>query len=152
MKLAEALQERADLSARISILENRLRNNALVQEGEKPAEEPYELLDELERCSAEMERLIASINLTNSKTVSEDETITELIARKDVLSRKLSIYRDFVQTAGQTAQRATRSEIKILSTVNVRELQQKTDILAKELRLLDNRIQQINWTTELIEK
>lgn len=152
MKLAEALQERADLSTRISILENRLRSNALVQEGEKPAEEPYELLEELDRCSADMERLISSINLTNSTAMSEGETITELIARKDVLSRKLSIYRDFVQTAGQTVQRATRSEIKIVSTVNVRELQQKADAMAKELRLLDNRIQQLNWTTELIEK
>lgn len=152
MKLAEALQERADLSARISILENRLMNNALVQEGEKPAEAPEELIAELDRCSDEMERLITAINLTNSSTVSDGMTVTELIAKKDVLNRKLSIYRHFLMTASQTAQRATRSEIKILSTVNVREYQQKADGLAKRLRILDNRIQQINWTTELIEK
>ena len=152
MKLAEALQERADLSARISILENRLMNNALVQEGEKPAEAPEELLAELDRCSEEMERLITAINLTNSSTISDGITVTELIAKKDVLNRKLSIYRHFLMTASQTAQRATRSEIKILSTVNVREYQQKADGLAKRLRILENRIQQINWTTELIEK
>lgn len=152
MKLAEALQERADLSARISILENRLMNNALVQEGEKPAEAPEELLAELDRCSEEMERLITAINLTNSSTVSDGMTVTGLIAKKDVLNRKLSIYRHFLMTASQTAQRATRSEIKILSTVNVREYQQKADGLAKRLRILENRIQQINWTTELIEK
>lgn len=152
MKLAEALQERADLSARISILENRLMNNALVQEGEKPAEAPEELIAELDRCSDEMERLITAINLTNSSTVSDGMTVTELIAKKDVLNRKLSIYRHFLMTASQTAQRATRSEIKILSTVNVREYQQKADGLAKRLRILENRIQQINWTTELIVK
>lgn len=152
MKLAEALQERADLSARISILENRLMNNALVQEGEKPAEAPEELIAELDRCSEEMERLITAINLTNSSTVSDGMTVTELIAKKDVLNRKLSIYRHFLMTASQTAQRATRSEIKILSTVNVREYQQKADGLAKRLRILENRIQQINWITELIEK
>lgn len=152
MKLAEALQERADLSARISILENRLMNNALVQEGEKPAEAPEELIAELDRCSEEMERLITAINLTNSSTVSDGMTVTGLIAKKDILNRKLSIYRHFLMTASQTAQRATRSEIKILSTVNVREYQQKADGLAKRLRILENRIQQINWTTELIEK
>ena len=152
MKLAEALQERADLSARIFILENRLMNNALVQEGEKPAEAPEELIAELDRCSEEMERLITAINLTNSSTISDGMTVTELIAKKDVLNRKLSIYRHFLMTASQTAQRATRSEIKILSTVNVREYQQKADGLAKRLRILENRIQQINWTTELIEK
>ena len=99
-----------------------------------------------------MERLITAINLTNSSTVSDGMTVTELIAKKDVLNRKLSIYRHFLMTASQTAQRATRSEIKILSTVNVREYQQKADGLAKRLRILENRIQQINWTTELIEK
>ena len=37
MKLAEALQERADLNRRIEQLRNRLENSALVQEGERPA-------------------------------------------------------------------------------------------------------------------
>ena len=36
MKLAEALQERADLNYKISDLELRLTQNSLVQEGEAP--------------------------------------------------------------------------------------------------------------------
>ena len=36
MKLAEALQERADLNRRIEQLRDRLENNALVQEGRPP--------------------------------------------------------------------------------------------------------------------
>ena len=52
MKLAEALQERADLNRRIEQLRARLENNALVQEGESPAEDPSELLAELDRCLA----------------------------------------------------------------------------------------------------
>ena len=47
MKLAEALQERADLNRRIEQLRNRLENSALVQEGERPAEAPEVLLEEL---------------------------------------------------------------------------------------------------------
>ena len=50
MKLAEALQERADLNRRIQQLQQRLTNNALVQEGETPAEDPAELLAELDGC------------------------------------------------------------------------------------------------------
>ena len=38
MKLAEALQERADLNSKINELRCRLGNNATVQEGEAPAE------------------------------------------------------------------------------------------------------------------
>ena len=43
------------------------------------------------------------------------------------------------------------SEIKILPTLSVRELQKKTDDMAKQLRLLDNLLQQTNWMTDLIE-
>ena len=38
MKLAEALQERADLNRRIQQLQQRLNSNAIVQEGGRPAE------------------------------------------------------------------------------------------------------------------
>lgn len=40
MKLAEALQERADLNRRIQQLQGRLNSNAVVQEGERPPESP----------------------------------------------------------------------------------------------------------------
>ena len=46
MKLAEALQERADIVNNIERLQSRIRNNALVQEGEEPAENPKELIKE----------------------------------------------------------------------------------------------------------
>ena len=48
MKLAEALQERADINRSIEQLNSRLNNNILVQEGEKPAEDPMKLKNELE--------------------------------------------------------------------------------------------------------
>ena len=139
MKLAEALQERADLNRRIEQLRNRLENSALVQEGERPAEAPEVLLEEL----------MVRINLTNSRTMVDGLTLTELIAKKDCLSLKISVYRDLLQQAGQTTRRATRSEIKILSTVDVAQLQKDTDRMAQRLRLLDNKLQQTNWSTEL---
>ena len=40
MKLAEALQERADLNRKIEQLSDRLEANVLVQEGEVPLEDP----------------------------------------------------------------------------------------------------------------
>ena len=39
MKLANALSQRSELQTRIRQLERRLNNNALVQEGEQPAED-----------------------------------------------------------------------------------------------------------------
>lgn len=151
MKLAEALQERADLNRQIQQLHSRLMNNAVVQEGEEPAEDPEQLTAELERCVKRLERLTAAINLTNCAVRSEGESLTELIARKDCLKLKISIYRKFLFEASQLARRASRTEIKIFSTVDVRALQKQVDGLAKELRLLDNRIQQIDWTQDLME-
>lgn len=150
MKLAEALQELADLDRRVQQLQQRLENNAMVQEGESPAEDPAELLAELDGCIGALEQIVARINLTNCRTVVEGKSLTELLARRDALKLKLSAYRSLAQSASHLGHRGMRSEIKWLSTVNVRELQKRVDQLAKELRALDNAIQAANWATELI--
>ena len=48
MKLAEALNLRADLQKRIAALKDRLIRNAKVQEGDTPSEDPVMLLKELD--------------------------------------------------------------------------------------------------------
>ena len=80
MKLAEALQERADLNRDIEQLRNRLENNVLVQEGEKTAEEPEKLKQELDVAIGRLAYLISRINLTNSRVELDGRTLTELIA------------------------------------------------------------------------
>ena len=149
MKLAEALQERADLNAKIDELRRRLGNNATVQEGEAPAEDPAELVAQLDGCIARLEELIAKINATNCATVTDMGTLTELIARRDCLNIRISAYRDLITDASCLSQRASRTEIKIMSAVDVKALQKQADEMAKELRLVDNKIQETNWFTEL---
>ena len=149
MKLAEALQERADLNRRISQLCSRLENNATVQEGETPAEDPAELLAELDACIARLQELMTAINLTNSRTLVEGRSLTELIAERDCLNLKLQSYRRVVDSASCLSQRAARTEIRILSTVDVRAIQKQVDDLSASLRRLDNTIQENNWRTEL---
>lgn len=151
MKLAEALQERADLNRRIEQLRYRLSNNVLVQEGEKPLEDPAALLEELESSFTRLEWLIARINLTNCAVKVEGRSLTELIARRDVLSLRAEAYRRLVEEASQNTHRATRTEIKIFSAVNVPALQRQADDASRELRLLDNTLQATNWTADLME-
>lgn len=152
MKLAEALQERADLNRKIDELRRRLGNCVLVQEGEAPPEDPAALLAELDGAAARLETLMAQINLTNSKTRVEGVTLTELIARKDALLLRLSAYRDLVYTAGQGANRARGTEIRVRSVLKAAELQRTVDEMAREARQLDNLLQATNWKTKLIEK
>ena len=148
MKLAEALQERADINSRLAELYPRLSNNAIVQEGEKPAEDPQSLIDEIESCTARLAELIARINLTNCSIRVDGKTLTEMIAEKDALNAKINLYRNLIDAASNVAHRATRTEIK--STVDVGKLQKQADAYAKELRILDNRLQEANWLNELL--
>ena len=150
MKLAEALSERADIQKRIQQLRSRLRRNALVQEGEKPAEDPHALLEEYGRLCERYEELIRRINLTNAATVLDGQTLTALLARRDTLSLELSIMRDFLQQASQRIDRYSKTEIKILPTVDVTAMQKTVDAKSKELRQLDAAIQKLNWNTMLI--
>ena len=105
MKLAEALQERADINIKLKQLERRMQNNALVQEGEAPSEDPEALRRELDGCIERLMWLAGRINLTNCRTVVDGRTLTELIAEKDALTLKLSAYRNLVNTAGERVYR-----------------------------------------------
>lgn len=150
MKLAEALQLRADLQKRMEQLASRLYDNATVQEGEAPAEDPAALLAEYEDCAGQLEDLIARINRTNCETKTEQGTLTELLARRDCLKLRTETYRNFLTSASSLTRRATRSEIKIMSAVSVPEYRKRADELAQELRETDTAIQAANWTTELL--
>ena len=150
MKIAEALIERADIQMRIEQLRDRLSSNALVQEGEEPAEDPTSLLTELDRLEKRLCELVARINLTNANTVSGGMTVTEMLALRDCLAQKNDIMRDFLRAASQKWMRGRGSEIVVKSTVSVSELQKQVDDISKQLRELDTRIQGINWNTDLI--
>ena len=152
MKLAEALQERADLNRKTEELRRRLGNSILTQEDEAPAEDPTALLAELDAALGRLETLMAQINLTNCRTKAGGKTLTELIARKDALQLKLSAYRDLVYTAGQSTHRARGTEIRVKAVLKASELQKQVDAMAKELRQIDNLLQETNWKTKLIEK
>ena len=150
MKLATALSERADLQRRISELSVRLNNNAKVQEGEEPSEDPKDLLKELDDCFVRLEELIARINRTNNETRNGGVSITDLIARRDCLKERIRIMRDFLNTSSEKVSRYSKAEIKVRSTISVAELQKQVDAYSRQLRETDERIQELNWTTELI--
>ena len=126
-----------------------MSNNALVQEGEQPNEKPSELFKQYNDGLKQLEELIIRINLTNSRAKVEGVTLTELIARRDTLKQKIDAYRSVLSTASSNTSRATRTEIKVLSTINVESFQKDVDRMSKELRELDNKIQEANWTIEL---
>ena len=130
MKIAEALILRADIQKRIAQLKTRLNNNAKVQEHEEPAENPQLLLTELDSLISQLNVLIIKINKTNTLSKIDGISLVELIAKKDTLSQKAGILREFIEIASQ--------KINLYSTTEIRET--------------DTKLQQANWTIDLIEE
>ena len=149
MKLAEALNQRADLQKRIAQLRERISNNVKVQEGDEPAEDPEDLFRELAACLNDLENIVVRINRTNQETVWEGKTLTEMIAGKDVLSLHLSVLRSALDAANVRSDRYSRNEIKFVRTIDVNALQKQVDDRSRDLRELDSKLQQANWMTDL---
>jgi hypothetical protein len=152
MKLGEALARRAELQNRLGQVRDRLRISALVQEGDKPPEDPAPLLAELDDIAAELEQLIAAINHTNATTtLPSGSTLTQALARRDVLGLSHSALKAVADATAQQQARYSRSEIRLVRTFDVAAVRKRVDSLAREQRELDAEIQAANWTVELAE-
>jgi hypothetical protein len=152
MKLAEALAERKAAQEKIGELNERLQRVLLVQEGEQPFEQPAALLGELEQVAQRLEALIVAINRTNLQArVAGEQTLTEAIARRDVLRMRKGVIDGAIRSAGNPQYRTRGSEIKFVVTVDVAQLHKERDALAKAYRELDTAIQAANWSVDLIE-
>ena len=152
MKLGEALTQRSQLLVRMKHARDRLKDSALVQEGEQPPEDPRQLLSEFEAMANELQSLIARINQTNLTTrLATGETLTEALARRDVLGLRIRAVRQVADVAAARQERYSQSEIRFVATVNVADLRKAGDDLARELRELDASMQETNWTTDLID-
>lgn len=152
MKLAEALIQRANNQKRLEQLKQRILRNALVQEGDSPAEEPMPLVRESEQISAELVALVQRINRTNSSTDMEGEvTVADAIARRDGLRTRATLYRELAAAATVTTNRYSTAEIKFRPAVSVEDMQRQADEYAREYRDLDLRLQELNWAIELLE-
>lgn len=150
MKLAEALIERADLQKRAAQLEERIVRNMLVQEREKPSEDPQQLLREFMEVTDALEVLIPRIHRANlSATLPDGMSLTAALTRRDILDLRLQVLRRAAATASERQTRYSNSEVRILSVIPARDLQKQVDALAKTRRELETGIQQLNWLTEL---
>ncbi|MFI9025354.1 DIP1984 family protein [Streptomyces sp. NPDC053560] len=154
MKLAEALAERAEATRRVEQLRARVVSSARYQEGETPAEDAALLLAEASEVMDSLETLIRRINRTNAAVdMGEDGTLTDALARRDVLRLRHSVITAAADAAAGTGERGygrqLRSELKMLSALPVAELRGQADELARAIREIDVRIQRKNWEADL---
>lgn len=151
MKLAEALIIRADYQKRLEQLKNRVKICVKVQEGDNPPEDPVTLLTEHNMVAKNLVDVIKRINKTNSSTLmNESMTIADTLAERDRILIERDILETLIQAATIKQDRYSKSEIKYLITVDIGEIQKQMDLLSKEYRELDTKIQETNWKIELL--
>ena len=152
LKLAEALSIRADLQRKVSQLKERILRNAKIQVDEKPAEDPNELLLDLNQASKELVALVKKINKTNNVLkFDQNNTMADILAEREQLASLRDLYRELAKQATVSQDRYKKLEIKFMPAVDVKTVQKQADDYAKQFRELDVRIQALNWTIDLIE-
>jgi len=150
VKLAEALLLRADMQKKLASLRERVARNAVVQDGEKPHEDPNTLIKEAIGLLRDMEKLVAKINKANlSHKLPDGRTLTEAIAMRDMLVQQHSLLQAAIAGSTKEPDRYSAREIKWVATVEVAKLQKQSEDLAKKIREVNGAIQQTNWKVEL---
>ena len=147
MKLAEALLLRADLMKKIEHLQYRITPLLIVSDDRLPQEDPAELMAQLRKTISDLESIIIRINKTNNETLVEGEgVLMEALAKRD----SLKMLAEKLRNIRQSAQVNNISDKNLKTTIDIKKLQAEMDQTGRAFREIDNKIQEINWLTELI--
>lgn len=99
-----------------------------------------------------LETLIRRINRTDATVeMGPDGTLTDALARRDVLRLRHSVVTAAAGSGERGYGRQLRSELMMLSALPVAELRGQADVLAREIREVDVRIQRTNWEVDLLD-
>jgi len=152
MRIAEALVMRADCQRKVAQIKQRLGRVIKVQEGEKPSESPTELLDELKRTLSDLSVWVKKINKTNALSAFDTSmSLAEALAERDSIMQYRNILNELLSEASIKQERYSRQEVKFYTTVEIPHLQKEVDELSRKYRELDFKIQEKNWSTDLLE-
>jgi hypothetical protein len=148
--LAEALLLRADLQKKLESLRARITSNAIVQDGDKPHEDPNKLLSEYNGVVDDLVNLVQAINRANlAAKVRDGRSLTTVLAERDGLKLR---HAAITAAIGGTQRQPTMygvKEIRWIATVKVASLQKQADDLARRIREINAMIQECNWKTTL---
>lgn len=152
MKLAEALILRADMQRKLQKLRERLATCAIVQEGDKPAENPNDLLRDTAAVVDELTTLVERIQRTNhAERLDDGRPLASLMSERDALRHKLASITFAVEKASTSpdTERYSMREIRWVPQLDVRALNMQIDELSSQIRVINTRLQEANWKIEL---
>ncbi len=152
MKLAEALLLRSDQQKKIISLKQRINANVLVQDGDKPSEDPNELLKQVLALIQEFQKLSYAIHKTNALTKLDDgRSLLALLTLRDEFVEQHKTLTAAISNTSRESDRYSTREIKWHKVIPVSSLQKQADDISLKLRDLNVLIQSNNWKIDLIE-
>lgn len=151
MKLAEALQMRAELQNKSDSLQKRVCANMKVLQGEEPLEDPKALLSELFSVHDRLSDMIGRINAKNNAvTLPDGRTLAQALIERDALMKKRKMLTAITESVFSREYSIARSmENKVTILLSMHDLHAQIEDMSRQFRQLDSIIQTINWQTEL---
>ena len=150
MKLAEALLIRADQKKKLASLRERIAKNARVQEGEEPQEKVSALIEESFAVMQEQQATVQRIDRANLQArLPDGRLLADALAERETLVQQHSLLVSAIASTQKEGDRYSPREIKWVVQINVPSLQKQADDLSVKIRVLNARIQETNWLTEL---
>jgi hypothetical protein len=152
MKLAEALLLRKEMQARLAKLRERITKAAVVQQGDKPAEDVERLMAESAGIITDLYALIERLHRTNQfETLPDGRTVAALMAERDRLRQQLALIQFAAEQASSdpNKDRYSPREIKWVPQLDVGKLHKQADDISSKLRELNAALQETNWKIEL---
>lgn len=150
MKLAEALLIRADQKKKILSLRERIAQNALAQEGDRPREDVAQLIPECFAVIAEQQALVLKIDAANAAArLPDGRPLAEVLAARDMLMQQHGILKSAVDATHKEADRYSMREIKWVPQIDVAATQKQMEDISRRIRELNVLIQETNWRVAL---
>ena len=149
MKIAEALLLRRDLESKLTLLREEIASSAVIQEGDTLDRSIDDLLLDYETTNQEFAQLVIAINQRNAVAkIGEQETIAAALEKREALRRSHAMLTATLEAA-KVAPRMGRNEIRMIRTIDTKQITDRLNQTAKALRELDGQIQQTNWLVDL---
>jgi hypothetical protein len=151
MKLSEGLIHVSDINKKITELKERLLISGKIQEGDVPTDDVTQIFTELHTLHEQLTVLTKQISKTNYSTKFDAvRSIQDALIEKEILGKEIAGLKFAIDNCQIKHDRYSQSEIKMITTFDIKKTRETNEELMKKRKELDLKIQQINWNTEVL--
>lgn len=152
MKLGAALSELKNEKSQLARLIQIRKDVMYVKEDKKPAFDAKKLTDQINKKMDEIRELKIKIMKTNLQTKIGDLNLAEAILKVSDLRSKISNLTDLIELNRRDwLTRRRDDDVELIPQVEESEIEKEIRELEQEKVRLDNEIQKVNWSVDLVE-